>query len=308
MRVVFMGSPDFAVPPLHALLAHHQVVLVVTQPDKPAGRGKRLAAPAVKQVAEAAGVPVVQPPSARAPEVAAMLRASGAEIGVVVAYGKILPLAVLEAFPRGCINVHGSLLPKYRGAAPIQWAIIEGQPQTGVTIMQLDEGMDTGPMLLRRPMPIAPDDTAGSVFARMAPLGAKALLEAIAAMERGALSPQPQDEREASHAPMLSKRDGIIDWRQPAIAVRDRIRGVDPWPGAITTLENQPLKLFHPSLEPGSGEPGVLLAVDQQGAHVACGDGVCIIGEVQAAGKKRTDARSFFAGRQVALGTKLGSP
>src|SRR5690606_9087072 len=171
MRIVFMGSPEFALPSLRAVLEHHEVALVVTQPDKPAGRGKGLAAPPVKRLAEEAGVPVYQPPSARKPEVAERLRATGAELAVVVAYGKILPRAVLEAFPRGCVNVHASVLPRYRGAAPIQWALIRGERETGVTIMQLDEGMDTGPMLLVRREPIRDEDTAGTLSQRLAELG-----------------------------------------------------------------------------------------------------------------------------------------
>ncbi|MBE7452552.1 MAG: methionyl-tRNA formyltransferase [Kofleriaceae bacterium] len=204
MRVVFMGSPEFAVPSLEALLAHHEVALVVTQPDKPAGRGGKLTAPPVKRVAERAGIPVLQPASARPPEVAERLRATGAELGVVVAYGKLLPRAVLEAFPRGCVNVHGSLLPAYRGAAPIQWAVIDGLATTGVTIMQLDEGMDTGPMLLTRELAIGPDETAGELFARMAPLGAEALLAALAGLAAGTLAASPQPAVGASHARLLT--------------------------------------------------------------------------------------------------------
>src|SRR5262245_35642350 len=218
-----MGSPDFAVPALEALLTRHQVALVVTQPDKPAGRGSKLTPPPVKVVAERAGLPVLQPKSARAPEVAEALRATGAELGVVVAYGKILPRAVLDAFPRGCINIHGSILPSYRGAAPIQWAVIRGEAETGVTIMQLDEGMDTGPALLERRTPIGEDETAGELFARLAPMGAELLIEAIAGLAAGTLPPRPQDHAAASHAPMLRKADGFIDFTRPASEVAARI-------------------------------------------------------------------------------------
>lgn len=307
MRVVFMGSPDFAVPSLRALLAAHEVCLVVTQPDKPAGRGKRLTPPAVKVLAEGAGVPIYQPRSARAPEVAERLRAEEADIGVVVAYGKILPAAVLEAFPRGCVNVHGSLLPRHRGAAPIQHAVIAGDEVTGVTIMRLDEGMDTGPMLLTREEPIRPEDTAGTLFARLAELGAEALIEALALLERGALTETPQDEARATMAPMLAKEDGRIDWAQPARRVADRIRGVDPWPGATTLHRGERLKLFGARLAGGTGRPGEVLAVDERGLVVACGEGACAIAEVQAPGRRRVAARDFARGRELGAGTLLGA-
>lgn len=291
MRVVFMGSPDFAVPSLEALLARHEVVLVVTQPDKPAGRGGKMHAPPVKQVAERAGVPVIQPASARKPEVAEALRASGAELGVVVAYGKILPLAVLEALPRGCINVHGSLLPRYRGAAPIQRAVIDGEPETGVCIMQLDEGMDTGPVLLERRIPIGPDDTAGTVFAALAPLGAAALLEAIDGLAAGTLTAVPQDHAGATHAAMLVKADGAIDFTQPAARVAARIRGVDPWPGAFAWLDGEPVKLFGARTEPGRGAPGAVVRVDADGARIGAGDDhLVVVREVQFPSRKRMAA------------------
>lgn len=312
MRVVFMGSPDFAVPPLEALLAQHEVALVVTQPDKPAGRGKRMAAPPVKTVAQAAGVPVIQPASVRRASgpssVIAELRATGAELAVVVAYGKILPRAVLDAFPRGCINVHASLLPRYRGAAPIQWAVINGETETGVTIMQLDEGMDTGPMLLKQRLAIEPDDTAGTLFERLAPLGAQALLAALDGLAAGTLVAEPQDPAAATHAPMLTKADGHVDWGQSARAVRDRIRGVDPWPGAVTDLGGEPLKLFQPTLAQGQGQPGAVLGVDERGLVVACGQGAVAVAAVQAPGRRRMDARAFASGRSIPPGTLLRTP
>ncbi len=307
MRVVFMGSPDFAVPALQALLDRHEVALVLTQPDKPAGRGKKLVPPAVKVAAEAAGLPVAQPRSARTPEVAALLRETNAELAVVVAYGKILPREVLEAFPRGCINIHASLLPRYRGAAPIQWAVINGERETGVCIMQLDEGMDTGPVLLERRTPIGEDETAGELFERLAPMGAEALLEALDGLAAGTLEPRPQDHDAATHAPMLKKEDGRVDWSWPARRVADRVRGVNPWPGAQTTLAGVPLKLFRARVTGGSGAPGQVLAVDDRGLVVACGDGACAIAEVQAPGKRRMPAPAFAAGRAVGPGTVLGS-
>jgi len=307
MRVVFMGSPDFATPSLSALLEHHDVVLVVTKPDKPSGRGKKLSAPPVKVVAEQAGVPVIQPKSARKPEFVDQLTATGADIAVVVAYGKILPKAVLEAFPRGCINVHASLLPAYRGAAPIQWSVIKGESETGVAIMQLDEGMDTGPVLLERREPIGLDDTAGTLFERLAPLGARALIEALTELEAGGLSAKAQDHDAASHAPMLKKSDGRVDWSLPARDVVNLIRGVDPWPGAFTSLLGKRLKLFGARVGGGAGgKPGEILATGDVGLRVACGAGVCVIGEVQAEGRKRMTAQAFTAGRPIPAGTVLG--
>ena len=308
MRVLFYGTPAFALPTLDALRERHEVVAVVTQPDKPAGRGAKVTAPPVKLVAERAGIPVFQPRSARPPEVAEALRATGAELGVVVAYGKILPKAVLEAFPRGCLNIHGSLLPKYRGAAPIQWAVIRGERETGVAIMQLDEGMDTGPVLLERRVPISDDDTSGTLFARLAPLGADALVEAIAGLEAGALTPRPQDHTAASHAPMLTKADGAIDFARPAAEVAARIRGVDPWPGAVALLRGQPLKLFGARAAAGQGAPGEVLAVGDAGLVVACGDGAVAIREVQAPARKRLTAQQFAQGRGIAVGDRLATP
>jgi len=307
MRVVFMGSPEFAVPALRALLSHHTVVLVVTQPDKPAGRGKRLAPPPVKLVAQQASVPILQPVSARKPQLLEAMRAVRPDVCVVVAYGKILPAPVLEVAPRGCLNIHASLLPKYRGAAPIQWAIIRGEIETGVTIMQLDEGMDTGPMLLERAIPIDPGDTAGTMHDKLAPIGAELLLEALAGLEDGSLVARPQDHDAATYAPMLTKDDGAVRWDAPAAAVCALIRGVDPWPGAATELDGERLKLFSPAVCPGSGAPGEVLGVGPDGLIVACGDGACAIGELQAPGKKRLRADAFVAGRPIALGTRLGA-
>jgi methionyl-tRNA formyltransferase len=312
MRVVFMGSPDFAASCLRAVAAVHEVVLVVSQPDKPAGRGGQLHAPAVKTAALELGLPVIQPKSARTGELEQALRTareSGAELAIVVAYGKILPKGVLEALPRGCINVHASLLPKYRGAAPIQWAVIHGEAETGVCIMQLDEGMDTGPVLLERRTPIGPDETSGELFARLSVLGAEALLEALAGIAAGTLAPVAQDHAGASHAPMLTKADGAIDFTRPAAAVAARIRGVDPWPGAQATLRDQVVKLFRARAVAGQGgAPGTVLAIDADGAHVATGDGAVVIRELQAPGRKRMTAQQMAAGRGIVVGDVLGTP
>lgn len=309
MKIVFMGSPEFAVPALRALLDRHQVVLVVSQTDKPSGRGRAPASPAVVEVARAAGIPVIQPRSARTDEFREALIATGAELGVVVAYGKILPRGVLEAFPLGCINIHGSLLPAYRGAAPIQWSIIRGETETGITTMKLDEGMDTGPMLLRSAIPIADEDTAQTLADKLAPLGADLLIDTLNALEAGHLVETPQDDSLASHAPMLKKEDGVIDWRQPAVAVANRIRGVDPWPGAVTTAGREALKLFRPRRVAGSGAAGEVIAIDQRGLVVACGDHACAIAEVQPPGRRRMSARDWARGRGSGFGTgtRLGA-
>ncbi|HEU5060540.1 MAG TPA: methionyl-tRNA formyltransferase [Kofleriaceae bacterium] len=307
MRIVFMGSPEFALPSLRACIASHQVVLAVAQPDKPAGRGKELTRPPVALAADAAGIEVYQPRSARPPEVAERLRATGAELAVVVAYGKILPKGVLEAFPRGCVNVHGSLLPAYRGAAPVQWAILKGERETGVTIMKLDEGMDTGPMLLKRRLAIGEDETAGELAVRLAAVGAEALVEALAAIEAGTAVEEAQDSARASYAPMLEKAHGQVDWTRSAEEVRNLVRGVDPWPGATTTLGGEPLKLFGARRAEGQGEPGTLISIGSDGAVIAAGDGAVLIAELQAAGKRRMSAAELARGRHLAPGVRLGT-
>jgi methionyl-tRNA formyltransferase len=251
---------------------------------------------------------VAQPKSARTGELRDALAATGAELAVVVAYGKILPKPVLEALPRGCINVHASLLPKYRGAAPVQWSVIHGETETGVAIMQLDEGMDTGPVLLERRVAIDPDETSGELLARLAPIGAAALLDALARIDE--LRPIAQDHAHATHAPMLAKTDGAIDFTRPAREVAARIRGVDPWPGAQVTLRGQIVKLFRARDESidGEGVPGTVLAIDKDGLHVAAGTGAVVIKELQVPGRKRLTAREVAAGRGVAVGDVLAKP
>jgi methionyl-tRNA formyltransferase len=306
VRIAFMGSPAFAVPALDALLGRHEVALVVTQPDKPAGRGKRLAAPAVKQAAQRAGVPVFQPASARDPELLARLRALAPDACAVVAYGKILPAGVLEVPRLGCLNIHASLLPKYRGAAPIQWAILRGETRTGVTIMRVDAGMDTGPTLLAHEVAIAPEDTAGTLHDRLAPIGAALLLEALDGLERGTLAAVPQDEAAATYAPMLRKQDGAVDWERSAAEVSGRIRGVDPWPGAYAQLDGEVIKLFGAVAAGGGGEPGRVIAVGEAGIRVACGTGAVVVRELQAPGKRRLRAAEFWAGRRLDTEIRLG--
>lgn len=308
MRIVFMGSPEFAVAALRAVAAVHEVVLVVTQPDKPAGRGKRVAAPAVKVCAEELGLAVLQPQSAKTAAFAEAMRATGAELAVVVAYGKILPAAVLEAFPRGCLNIHGSLLPAYRGAAPIQWAVINDEPETGVSIMQLDEGMDTGPVYATRAIPIGPATTSGELFTTLAAAGADLLLTVLDGMEKGQLHARAQDHTAATHARMLTKEDGIIDWNHPARRVSAQVRGVDPWPGAVTSLGGEPFKLFGARVVDGVGAPGEVLLANADGLVVACAEGAIRIAEVQAAGKRRLPVAAYLSGHPLAAGTRLGAP
>jgi methionyl-tRNA formyltransferase len=306
LKVVFMGSPEFAVPCLEVLVKSEEVQAVVCQPDKPAGRGLAVTAPAVKRAAEAYSLPVWQPTSVRKPPFLDELKALAPDLAVVVAYGKILPSEVL-AVPRfGCLNVHGSLLPRYRGAAPIQWAIIRGETETGVTLMQMDAGMDTGPMLLHRVVPIDAQVTAGALHEQLALVGAALLEEALPLLKAGRLTPVAQDDSQATTAPLLTKDTGRVDFAQGARAVRDLVRGCDPWPVAFTTLDGEPLKLFHPKVVSGSGAPGVVLGADRDGLLVGCGDDAVAFGELQLPGKKRMVASALLAGRPILRGTRLG--
>jgi methionyl-tRNA formyltransferase len=306
LRVVFMGSPEFAVPCLDALLATENVVAVVTQPDKPAGRGLGLQPPAVKVRALAAGVPVMQPTSVRKPPFLDELRALAPDVCVVVAYGRILPPEVLAAPKHGCLNVHASLLPKYRGAAPIQWAIIRGERETGVTLMQMDAGMDTGDMLAKRTLAIDEWVTAGQLHTRLAPLGAELLVEGLAKLTAGTLVREEQDDAAATMAPMLTKETGRVDFGAGARVVRDLVRGCDPWPTAYTSLGGEPLKLFRAKVVSGRGAPGVVIGADRDGLLVGCGDDAIAFAELQLPGKKRMPAAALLAGRQMPVGTKLG--
>ena len=307
LRIVFMGSPAFAVPCLEALLGTEEVLAVVTQPDKPAGRGLELLASAVKQRALASDVPVMQPASVRKPPFADELRALAPDLCVVVAYGKILPSEVLSIPRLGCWNVHASILPKYRGAAPIQWAIIKGERETGVTLMQMDAGMDTGDMLLTRTLPVDETITAGELHEQLAPLGAEALLAGLGELRAGTLTPAKQDNALATAAPMLTKETGRVDFAVGARAVRDLVRGCEPWPTAYTTLGDEPLKLFRPRVVSGAGVPGVVMGADRDGLIVGCGADAIAFAELQLPGKKRMSAQALLAGRPIATGTQLGS-
>jgi methionyl-tRNA formyltransferase len=306
MRIVFAGTPEFAVPPLAALVAsRHEVVGVLTQPDRPAGRGRRVEAGAVKEFSLTRGLPVAQPATLRTPEGRAALEAWRPDLMVVVAYGLILPPEAL-ALPRlGCLNIHASLLPRWRGAAPIQRAILAGDAETGVAIMQMDAGLDTGPVLLERRLPIGADDDSAGLHATLAALGAAALLEAIDGLESGALRPRPQAEAGATYAPKIGKAEARIDWSEDAAAIARRIRAFRPWPVAETQYRGEQLRIhraraLQDGAVPGSAAaPGTVLGLEDDMWVVACGRGRLGILELQRAGRRSMGAREFAQGLQV---------
>jgi len=311
MRLVFMGTPDFAVASLEALLqSDDSVVGVVTQPDRPKGRGQVLAPSPVKLLAQRAKIPLLQPLKMKDPEFLQTLAGWKPDLIAVTAFGRILPPAILSLPPRGCINVHGSLLPKYRGAGPIQWAIINGERETGITTMLMDEGMDTGAMLLQEAIPIAADDTAGTLSPRLAELGGRLLVETIARVKAGTLVPQPQDSLRATLAPLLKKEDGVINWTLPATALANRVRGLSPWPGAYTAAGGDRWTIWRALALPGptAKPPGVVVAVTNEAIHVATGEGVLALLEVQPANSRRMAVSQYLAGHTVVVGLQLGGP
>ena len=306
IRTVFMGTPAFAVPTLDVLLqAGLHLVGVYTQPDRPKGRGQALAAPPVKEMALRHHIPVFQPQKLRAPEVVEELRSLAPDLIVVVAFGQILPKSVLEIPRYGCINVHASLLPKYRGAAPINQAIIDGEEETGITTMLMDVGLDTGPMLLKRALRIGPDETAGELHDRLCVLGGETMAATLQLLLRGELQPQVQDDRQTCYAGMLKKDDGRIDWSQSAQQIHNRIRGLSPWPGTYTSLHGELLKLFLTRVEEGEGEPGSILPPAADAVRIACGRGVLAVRELQLPGKKRLAAADFLRGCPLPAGSRL---
>jgi methionyl-tRNA formyltransferase len=309
-RVVFFGTPEFASVSLQAVLGGpDEVVGVVCQPDKPAGRGQQLQAPPVKRLAGEHGVPVVQPIKLKTDELPATLRAWAPDIGVVAAYGRILPPAVLTLPRLGCINVHASLLPKYRGAAPIQWALLRGETVTGVTIMCMNERMDEGDTLLQRATPIGLDETYGKLQERLARLGAEALMDALAALHAGSLPAVPQDHAAATYAPMIGKQEGAIDWNRAAAEIAAQVRAFNPWPSAFTTLAGRLLKIHRARavVDTTDALPGTVVALGDS-IRVATGNGLLALEELQLEGKRALAAPAFARGAAIALGDRLGAP
>ena len=307
LRIVFMGTPEFACPTLQKLIDRgEQVAAAVTQPDRPRGRGQQTLPPPVKVLAERHAIPVLQPAKVRHPEVIEEIRAYAPDLIVVVAFGQILPKSLLDIPRHGCINVHASLLPRYRGAAPINWCIINGETEAGVTTMQMDVGLDTGDMLLKKVTPIDPDEDAQSLHDRLSLIGAEALGETLDLLADGKLIPEKQDESLTCYAPLLKKEDGLILWDAEPRAIRNRIRGMTPWPGAFTHFNGKTLKIFRARTAFGTGRPGTVITADRNGIEVACRGGSLLIDELQLEGKKRLTAADFLAGCRILPGYILG--
>ena len=305
MKLIFMGTPDFAVPCLERLIeAGHEIAAVFSQPDRPRGRKMILTPPEVKVCALKHGLTVYQPKSLRNDEAMELVKEIAPDCIVVAAYGKILPKAMLDLPKYGCINVHGSLLPKYRGSAPIQWSVINGEKETGVTIMQMAEGVDTGDMLYQKAIPIGIDDTAESMFEKLSDLGGEMIVEALDLLEEGKLTPIKQDETLATHAPMLNKEIAVIDWNKSALEVHNLVRGLYSWPIAQTTLHGKKLKIYRTAVGKGSGEAGTVISTSP--LTIACGEGAVVIEELQLEGKKRMDAKSFLIGHPLQIKEKIG--
>jgi len=307
MRVVFMGTPEFALPTLAGLIdGEVRIVGVFTQPDRPKGRGRKLEASPVKQLALEQGLPVFQPQRLREKDSIKQVRELRPELIVVVAYGQILPQEVLDIPKYGCINVHASLLPRHRGAAPINRAIIEGDPMAGVTTMLMDAGLDTGAMLVKRSLSVFPNEDAGQLHDRLAQLGRDAMDETLARLCSGTLNPEKQEDRCSTYAPMLKKEDGLIDWSRPAAAIHNQVRGLYPWPGAFTYLDGEVLKIADTRITQDGGEPGQILATDKCGVIVACGEGSVQIRKLQLPGKRMLAAADFVRGAKIQSGCNLG--
>lgn len=314
LRVVFLGTPEFALPSLRALAAATTIVAVVTRPDQLAGRGRRMTPPPAAVAARALGLPVLQPESLRAAATLETLRALGPDLLATVAYGRIIPPPVLALPPRGCINLHPSLLPAYRGAAPIQRAIADGATTTGVTIIYQSEELDAGDVILQRDVAIHPEETAGELAARLAELGAALLVEAVDLIARGIAPRQPQDHARATYARRLTKADGMLDWSRPARDLANQVRAVTPWPGAYTWWRGGLLKVWRarvagaPPAGPGSpaAASGRVLAVGGNGIAVACGEGVLVLLDVQPEGGRRMPAAEFLRGHRLQPGERLG--
>lgn len=308
MRVIFMGTPDFAVPSLEALLTKHEVVLVVTQPDKPKGRGKKMVPTPVKACALEHGIPVLQPEKVKEPEFVEQLRSYEPDLIAVTAFGQILSEPILEMPKYGCINVHGSLLPKYRGAAPMQWSIIDGEKVTGITTMYMAKGLDIGDMLLKAEVEITDEDTFATIHDKMAVTGANLLLDTLDQLEAGTLERIPQDHDAATYAPMITKETGHIDWSKNRQDIINLIRGLNPVPAAYTIYEEEVLKIFGAALsdvQADSAANGEIVAVVKKGFVVKCGDGCLLITEVQARGGKRMMTDAYLRGHAMKEGILL---
>ena len=307
--IVFMGTPRIAADTLEYLLKEtDSVVGVVTQPDRPSGRGQKSTPSPVRKLAEARSIPVLAPEKIRTPEFAETLRGWRPAIIVVVAYGRILPRTILELAPQGCLNVHYSLLPKYRGAAPAAWTIINGEREGGVTTMKLVEKMDAGAIYLQEAIALTADETTGSLQAKLTPIGARLLVETLRGLKEGTLVPRAQDERLSTPAPILKKEDGLIDWNKPAIEIERRVRGLDPWPGSYTYASGKMLKVHRAKFLSGesNGEPGEVMRADAGGFWIATASGVIGLDEVQLENKKRLAGTEFIKGARIKAGDRLG--
>ncbi|MCI9133357.1 MAG: methionyl-tRNA formyltransferase [Lachnospiraceae bacterium] len=328
MKLIFMGTPDFAVGTLEALIeAGHRITLVVSQPDKPKGRGHELVPTPVKAAALRHNLPVYQPLRLRGELAEEMIRKTEADAIIVAAFGQIIPKSILDMKRYGCINVHGSLLPKYRGAAPIQWAVIDGEKESGVTIMQMDEGLDTGDMLLKKVVPLEETETGGSLFDKLSLAGAQACVEALEKLEQGLLTPEKQGESPTAYARMLTKEAGRIDFTKTAEEIERLVRGLNPWPSAYTSLHGKTLKIWQAQVvkilggtagkegdvsgmgansAKGPGKPGQIVGVTRTAIHIACGQDILAVTELQLEGKKRMDTAAFLRGYSVEAGIILG--
>ena len=309
MKIVFMGTPDFSVGALDALVeAGHEIIAVVTQPDKPKGRSGQMQFPPVKECALRHGLTVLQLVKIKTPEWVDKLRELKADVFVVAAFGQILSKEILDMPKYGCVNIHASLLPKYRGAAPINWAIINGEKETGVTIMQMNEGVDTGDMLSHVVVPIAPKETAESLFDKLAKAGAKLIVETLPKLEAGEIIPVPQDESQSSHVKMMNKSLGKIDWNQDAVVIERLVRGLNSWPSAYTYYQGKSVKLWDCDVVEAAAKavPGTIIAVAKDSFDVATGNGALRVLELQLEGKKRMDTKSFLLGNQWKTGMQLG--
>lgn len=309
MRIVFMGTPDFAVGALEAMIeAGHEVIAVVTQPDKPKGRGKEMQCPPVKECALAHGIEVFQPEKVKTPEAVEVLRGYGADIFVVAAFGQLLSQEILDMPRYGCINIHASLLPKYRGAAPIQWAILDGEPYTGVTIMQMNAGLDTGDILTTVKVEIEQTETGDSLFDKLCEAGARLCVETLPLIEQGRITPIRQNEAEATYAKRLSKSLGKVDWTESAQVIERKIRGLNSWPSAYTTYRGKQMKLWKAMTDQtvfDDAVPGTIAAVTKEAFGVQTGEGILMITEVQLEGKKRMPVKEFLLGYQMHVGEIL---